>query len=99
MGEIDNDAEPFTFANNIATKRRQSFRRRAGRREDAAVTSGVRARVSQSNCTQAQFIKRPQQIQIVSERLDTFHGDKKSDLSGIECARNFVVAATNYAAF
>src|SRR5437762_10707296 len=62
------------------------------------MTSGVRARVSQSNCANAEFIKRAQQIQIVPEWLDAFHGDEKSDLLGIECARNFFVRATNDAA-
>src|SRR5437773_11098785 len=62
------------------------------------MTGGVRARVRQSNCANAEFIKRAQQIQIVPEWLDAFHGDEKSDLLGIECARNFLMRATNDAA-
>src|SRR5436190_14364635 len=62
------------------------------------MTGGVRARVSQSNCANAKFIKYAQQIQIVPERLDAFHRDEKADLFGIECARNFLMRATNDAA-
>ena len=49
----------------------------------------------QSDCANTEFIKCAQQIQIVAERLDTFQGNEKADLFGIECARNFIMRATN----
>src|ERR1700731_2224933 len=54
--------------------------------------------MSQSDCANAEFIKPAQQIQIVPEWLDAFHGDEKADLFGIERPRNFLMRPTNDAA-
>ena len=70
--------------------RSQQKYRRDRRRSCAPESARLRAN--------AKFIKRAQQIQIVAEWLDAFHGDEKTDLFGIECSRNFIVRATNEAA-
>src|SRR5438270_1322354 len=95
MGKIDNDAEALAFADEVAAKRRKSFRRRAARGKNSTVTGGVCPRMSQSNFADARFIKRGQQIQIVTDRLDAFHRDEESDLLGIESALNVFGRVTN----
>src|SRR6266498_2769468 len=46
VGKIDNDAEALAFADEIAAKWRQSFRRGAARGKNSTVTGGVCPRMS-----------------------------------------------------
>src|SRR5262249_55020794 len=54
-----------------------------------------RARVSQSDRTHTEFIKRTQQIQIMAKWLDALHCDEEAYLVRIERALNFFGRSTN----
>src|SRR5689334_20600398 len=58
--------------------------RRAARRENSAGCRGVLARVSERDHAQAELVKNREQMEIISQRLRTFHCEKK---------RNFFLGA------
>src|SRR5205085_4469686 len=80
VGEVDDDAELFAFANYVAAEWRQPVTRRTAGGEEPAIARGVTPNMGEAEGTQPQLVKDAQQIGIGAERLDAFHGEQKRNL-------------------
>src|SRR5437588_1266190 len=97
MGEVDDDAELFAFANYVAAEWRQPVTRRTAGGEEPAIARGVTPNMGETERTQPQLVKDAQQIEIGAERLDAFHGEEKRNLVLLAGSQNFLVAPANRA--
>jgi hypothetical protein len=93
--KVDHDTEPFAFAHQISAECGQAVPRGAARFENAAAARGIAPGMRQSDHPQAEFVKYPEQIQILAQRLNTFHGDDQSNFARRPRARDFVIALAN----
>src|SRR4051812_37242116 len=95
VGEIDDDAELFAFANYVAAERREAAARRTAGSKKAAVTGGVAPSMGKTKRTQPKLVKDVQQIEVGTERLDAFHREKERNLVLLPCLQNLAVAPAN----
>src|SRR6266542_6858992 len=79
VSKIDEDAEPLALAHNVAAKICKTVARRTAWLENPATARGVSARMRQTNRSQAELVKRAEQIQIFAQGLHAFHGNDQRD--------------------
>ena len=95
VGQIDNQTKRFAFPHDFAPKRSQAVARRTAGRKDSPVAGGIAPCVGKSDSADAELVKNPEQIQISTEGLDSFHCQQQRDFAGLTRPANLLIVFAN----